>query len=87
MTHTSPRSHCRTPYWPSRVRLVARLPMKTHNFRVPENVWKDAIATADAAGENFADRLREFTEWYGRQPHSREPRRPARAVRAPAEDS
>jgi hypothetical protein len=57
--------------------------MKTRNFRVPDHVWDDALATADAAGENFADRLREFTEWYGRQPHSRDPRRPAKAVRAP----
>lgn len=55
--------------------------MRTRNFRAPDTVWLDAVATADAAGENLADRLREFLEWYSRQPHSRPPRRPEQAVR------
>jgi hypothetical protein len=56
--------------------------MKSRNFRAPDNIWDDAVATADAAGENLADRLREFLEWYSRQPSARPPRRPEKAARA-----
>jgi hypothetical protein len=56
--------------------------MKPRNFRASDQAWDDAIATADAAGENLADRLREFLEWYSRQHGARAPRRPDKAVRA-----
>lgn len=82
MTQSHVRSRCRVWHKPSTVARVAREPMKTRNFRASGKAWEDAKATADAAGENLSDRLREFVEWYGRQPHAREPRRPARAVRA-----
>lgn len=82
MTQSHVRSRCRVRHKTSTVARVARLPMKTRNFRAPNKVWDDSQATADAAGENLSDRLREFLEWYSRQPHAREPRRPARAVRA-----
>ena len=83
MTQPHIRSRCRTRYVPSTVARVAREPMKTRNFRAPDKSWDDAMLTADAAGENFSDRLREFVAWYSRQPHAQEPRRPAKAVRAP----
>lgn len=82
MAQSHVRSRCRVWHKPSTVAGVARTPMKTRNFRAPDKTWDDAQATADAAGENLSDRLREFLEWYGRQPHAREPRRPPRAVRA-----
>lgn len=87
MTQSHVRSRCRTWHEPSTVARVARRPMKTRNFRAPDKPWEDALATADAAGENFADRLRDFVDWYSRQPQAREPRRPARAVRAKSTDT
>lgn len=54
--------------------------MKTRNFRASDPTWLDAVATAEAAGENLADRLREFLDWYARRPHCRPPRRPDVAV-------
>jgi len=56
--------------------------MVTRNYRVPKRDWDDAMATADAAGESFAEALRDFTEWYAHRPRAREPWRPERAVKA-----
>lgn len=81
MPHPCIRSSCHSHHRPSTVEPVARTPMRTCNFRAPGTVWLDAVATADAAGENLADRLREFLDWYSRQPHARPPRRPDHAVR------
>lgn len=81
--HPYGRTHCHSQYAGPTLGRVARPAMKSWNFRAPEYVWKDALATADAAGESLPDRLREFLEWYGRQPHARDPRRPAHAEREP----
>lgn len=64
------------------VRRRARAPKIPVNFRADEADWRDALATADAAGENLPDHLREFLRWYARKPGARAPRRPATAVRA-----
>lgn len=82
MSHPNGRTHCRTQHRVATVFRVARPPMKSRNFRASDRSWDDAIATADAAGENLADRLREFLDWYSRQPGARAPRRPDTAVRA-----
>jgi hypothetical protein len=81
--HPYGRTHCHSQHGRPTLTRVAKPPMKSWNFRAPEHVWKDALATADAAAESLPDRLREFLEWYSRQPHARDPRRPAKAVRAP----
>ena len=77
------QTHCPTSHKRLTVLRVARIPMETRSFRASK-AWDDAIATADAAGENFADRLREYVDWYSRQPGARAPRRPPKAVRAEA---
>lgn len=54
-----------------------RPPMRVRNFRVRDRLWDASIATADAAGDSLPERIREFLEWYSRQPGARAPRRPA----------
>lgn len=87
MTQSHVRSRCRTRHAPSTLARMAREPMKTRNFRAADKPWDDAMATAEAAGENFSDRLREYVAWYSRQPYAQEPRRPGKAVRAPRADA
>lgn len=81
MTLTGDR-YCGASYERATFARVARPPMKNRNFRASDKSWDDAQATADAAEEVLADRLREFIDWYGRQPGARPPRRPDKAVRA-----
>lgn len=79
--HPYGRTHCDSANGRSTLTRVAKPAMKSWNFRAPEHVWKDALATADAAGDSLPDRLRDFLDWYSRQPYAREPRRPGQAVR------
>jgi hypothetical protein len=74
------RPHCGCGPSTSTVGHMARVPMKTRNFRVSDSTWLDAVATAEAAGESLAAELRGFLEWYTRQPRARPPHRPDVAV-------
>ena len=80
MTHTSPRPYCAPAGTRPRVTRVAREPMVTRNYRVPQRDWDAAMRTADEAGESWADALREFTAWYAHRPRAREPWRPERSA-------
>jgi hypothetical protein len=48
-----------------------------------DELWKAGLDTADAAGENLPDAIREFVAWYARVPGARPPRRPAVGVDQP----
>jgi hypothetical protein len=41
-----------------------------------DELWKAGLDTADEAGENLPDAIREFVAWYARVPGARTPRRP-----------
>jgi hypothetical protein len=82
----SPRPYCPPQHTRPKVTRVAREPMVTRNYRVRKPAWDDAMATAAAADESFAEALRDFTDWFAHRPRAREPWRPERGVKAPAAD-
>lgn len=77
MTEPVVRPYCtrRTPL--GTVRRVARQATKPRPVRMTDDLWKRALATAEAAGENLPDAIRDFVAWYARVPGARPPRRPA----------
>jgi len=42
-----------------------------------DELWKRALKTAEDAGENLPDRIREYVAWYARIPGARSPGRPS----------
>lgn len=70
------RTYCE-PYTPvTSVRRVARTPTKPRPIRMTDELWQRALDTAEAAGENLPDRIREYVAWYARVPGARPPGRP-----------
>lgn len=71
------RSYCSARPALTTVRGVARQKTKPRPIRMTDPLWDAALDTARDAGENFPDKVREFTEWYVRRPGARMPTRPA----------
>lgn len=76
MTERVVRTYCtrRTPL--GTVRGVARQPTKPRPVRMTDDLWKAGLDTADEAGENLPDAIRDFVAWYARIPGARPPHRP-----------
>lgn len=70
------RTYCTRVTHVGTVRRVARQPTKPRPVRMTDELWKAGLDTADAAGENLPDAIREFVAWYARVPGARPPRRP-----------
>lgn len=70
------QSYCTRSPRTDTVRRVARIPTKPRPVRMTDELWSDALKTAEAADENLPDRIREYVEWYVRRPGARAPGRP-----------
>jgi hypothetical protein len=74
--YTNREVRCQSPQY-GRIARVARQPTKPRPVRMTDDLWKRALATAEAADENLPDAIRDYVAWYARVPGARPPRRPA----------
>jgi len=71
------RTYCTRSTSVGSVRRVARQPTKPRPVRMTDALWQRALKTAEDAGENLPDAIRDYVAWYARVPGARPPHRPA----------
>jgi hypothetical protein len=50
--------------------MTRRAPIERKTVRVPDELWKAALSTADQRGEVLSEEVRKFLERYSRKAHS-----------------
>ena len=76
MTQPVAQTYCDADLLIGTFRRVARIPTKPRPIRMTDELWARALKTAEEAGENLPDRIREYVAWYARVPGARPPARP-----------